>query len=171
MDIDFWQRFKEDTERRWSVKNINPSIFGFQIQADTKWLPGHTKEEIFQLENSVLTKLPLDVINLLSFTKGLSRSQYNANPNGGKTFNQQWKLNIEYLKENYHGELEFLRQENSLKTLETLTNETSLKLVPIYSHRFIVFKDPSSYKIYSIYGEDIIVYAENLEQYLNIEFK
>ena len=171
MNETFWKEFKQTTEKNWGEKTINPSIFGFQIQPQTKWLPGHTEQEIRFLSQQIVgEKLHEDIINLLKFTKGLDKQAYNANPTGGQRVRQQWKLNINYLKQKYDDELDVIRREHSMKILSAMLGQTNLKYIPIYSHRFIVQDNSGSYKVYSIFGEDVIVYAETLVDYLNSEF-
>ena len=50
--------------------------------------------------------------------------------------------------------------------------ERAPKIIPLYSHRYIVdVDDDKNMKILSIAGSDIICYSDNLESYLQIEFK
>lgn len=45
------------------------------------------------------------------------------------------------------------------------------KLIPIYYHRYVVSGRMDKSPVLSVHGTDIIYYGENLEQYLEIEFK
>ncbi|WP_159639819.1 hypothetical protein [Erysipelothrix anatis] len=50
--------------------------------------------------------------------------------------------------------------------------ERAPKIIPFYSHRYIVgVANDKNMKILSIAGSDIICYSDNLESYLQIEFK
>lgn len=168
----FFQKFKEETEHRWENKIYNPNTFGYQIQINTKWLPGHTREEVdvlkelLDIQNSECSE---DIYELLLSTKGLDNPQINLNPQSDTLkYKQNWKLNLNYLKENLRTELKELQDSGVIDYLNEIVEE-SFDLIPIFAHRHIVITS-KGYKVYSIYGDDIILYGENLEDYLTREF-
>ena len=44
-------------------------------------------------------------------------------------------------------------------------------MIPIYSYRYMISGEESGLPIFSVHGNDIIYYGENLEKYLEIEFR
>lgn len=51
LDIDPVLAFKSASEEKWGRTSIKNTVWGFQIQAHTRWNPGLTDEAIRQYEN------------------------------------------------------------------------------------------------------------------------
>jgi len=164
----FFQIFKARTENTWEVLRYDKKRYGYQIQKDTKWLLGHTYNEVKTVFN--LAKVDpefqnQDLIDLLLFTKGLSLPQINMNPiEQEKKFVNNWKLNVEYIQKVWNIDDE---QEHLKYLYEIIPKEHVI--LPIFAHRFIVItKD--DLKVYSVYNDDIIIYGYDLQEYLEKEF-
>jgi hypothetical protein len=169
MTLNEWLHFKNKTEQIWSNQDPNPRVWGYQIQRNTKWLPGYNKEEITEIEKILHTTLPDDISTLLSYTKGLDKPQININVDN--RLSNSWHLSLDYLPDNYSKDLKHLEIEGSLDQLKTEFNLQNYHLVPIYSHRYVVTNETGDvYKVFSIWGTDIIVYGDNVWDYLEKEF-
>lgn len=163
-----FEELKKKTESLWSHSNTNPDIYGFQIQKGTRWLPPHTMEELKQIEGKIKFDLPTDIQSLILLTKELDTPQINLNTNDEKNkYKQEWKLNIEYLNSKWCEELEILKRSGEYDFLKQ--EVTEFEILPLYAHRYFVIEE-DNYKIYSIVGEDIVVYALDIIEYLNKEF-
>ena len=60
IDRDFLAELKRTTEAKWSSLTIDPSIYGFQFQPSTRWMPGLSDEQIAAYEGILGVKLPDD---------------------------------------------------------------------------------------------------------------
>lgn len=175
LTLDFLKRFKADTESVWNARKLNPGIYGFQIQKETKWLPGLTSSEILEYEAVLGFSFPDDVKLFLGFMNGLDTPEINIYGNDGTPHANAYtfysyprdlesvKQMVSYIEEDYEEILDALSEEMEITT--------TYKFLPIYSHRYVVCSDdPRQSTVVSIYGTDAIVYGQNLQEYLLNEF-
>lgn len=168
----FFSEFKIITESKWKSEKLNPNIYGLQIQPGTIWLEGHSNTEVDQIKQLLgvnETFFSKDLEELLMFTKGLSKPQINLNTlDINPKFAQSWKLNIDYLNTEWNGQYQDLKEHEEDKYLADLVGEDHV-IVPIFANRYIVITNHDS-KVYSVHGDDIVIYAETVADYLVIEF-
>lgn len=169
---EFFIEFKKQTEQQWENIVSNEDIWGYQIQKGTKWLDGHSSKEIESLLNYFQIskdETHEDLMQLLLLTTGLDLVQVSIKPNNKKpTYQQGWKLNLDYIETEFRRQKEEMKARGELNALANIVME-EYTVIPIFAHRCIVITK-KDLKVYSIYGEDIIVYGNNLQEYLKREF-
>lgn len=175
MDKDFrkfFENFKKSTETQWKIIVLDKGNSSYQIQPGTRWLDGHTADEVNQILNMLKLQreeVHQDFIDLLLLTKGLSLPHVTFHPQPEENkYKQSWRLNIEYIKSGWQKQLDELHKHKELYELSKIVSG-NFTIAPIYAHRLIVQQN-QDLKVYSIYGEDIIVYGDTLQEYLEREF-
>jgi len=169
---EFFDSLRKQTESTWKSKEYIPEIYGYQVAIGTKWLPGHSEIEISEILNRLDIKEEFkheDLVALLSLTKGLSLPQTNLNSQtlGAKT-KQNWKLNSQYILSTWSEHKQDMEEHGELQALSLIVEEPHI-IIPLYLHRYIVLTK-KDLKVYSIHGEDIIIYGNSLQEYLEKEF-
>lgn len=169
---DFFQNFKVSTEKQWEGVDLNPETFGYQIQPNTKWKPGHSLDEVNEIFS--LTKIDKkyhhqDLLDLLLLTQGHDVPQINVQVEGDRKYAYTWKLNINYIRESWNAELQSLKNRGEIQAIEDIV-QTTFVILPIFGHRYIVITE-NSLIVYSIWNkDDIIIYGDSLQEYLQHEF-
>lgn len=163
------------TTKKWAKDNLPKN----NILPDTGWLNGMSTLEIKEMERSFGFKFPKDVKTLLSVTKGLDKKQRQVGYVGSKEtieFAHKWHLTPDRTKNSIELKKSWLNK-NTYKIIveENLIpgiSQQAFFLLPIYSHRFVVCdqNNPTISAVLSIYGEDIVIYGKNLQEYLENEF-
>jgi hypothetical protein len=175
-DTQFFIDFKQKTEILWSQAVINESLYGFQIQRDTRWNPGLTDSQITDYEMKVQGRFPDDFRQMLRVMNGTDLPTLNIYgssdlpPNthvSVYTYPRDLQI-IEYLISKIH---KVKNEIIEVLSEQGYTLEPTAALIPIYSHRFIVCSmSPELSTVLSIYDTDAIVYGETLTEYLEKEF-
>jgi hypothetical protein len=173
---DSWlKEFINKTNLLWKTKSFDLRIYGYQIQPNTKWLSGMSEKEISDLEKMLDIDFPNDIILLLKNTKGLNMPQKNVNSQENNKELNQWHLNADHLN-NYKIDPNIIKTcvtiFQSIKNEKMEFDKNIYKLVPIFDHRYILIKNGNKVEtpIFSIFEDDIVLYANSLESYLELEF-
>ena len=139
---------------------------------------GLSSDEIKKIEKLYDIRFPLELkqiyMELLPTSKGFYK---------WRDFSDS---NIEYIKriilstfEDVKTEIEYIEwnelwgkepDESEKRRIIEEKLKTAPKLIPIYSHRYVVSGERETSPVLSICGLDIIYYGENLNQYFEIEF-
>jgi len=178
IDKQFLADFKRATEAKWATQSINPSIFGYQFQCGTKWLPGLSDEQIAAYESVVGVTFPHDLRAFLREMNGTDLPTLNVYGSQGEPQRESvgvysYPRDIELVRERMSVVREHLAPITSDLSSQNFALGESSRLVPIYSHRYVVSApDVSSSVVLSIVVEavDAIVYSNSLEEYLIKEF-
>jgi hypothetical protein len=158
--INEFNKIKELTENYWNNIQLDKNIFGFQIQPQTKWKNGLSKNEIMEFENIMGFKFPEILFDYYTVMNGVDKNQKNLY--GGK-------CDPKYSKELYSfpddvnkikNLIQWIYEENKINKNDMESTNIS-KIFPIYAHRFILIDHPQN-PILSMYGDDIIVFANNI---------
>ena len=177
MDIKFLTEFKSETEAKWRSREINPAVYGFQIQPDTKWNPGLSLDEIAQYEKFIGTQFPDDFRLMLQNINGTDLPNLNVYGNSGEPYQTAISLyafprdrqligdRIQYTNDDRSEIAEVLLEYEDFKL------STEAALVPIYGHRYLACEsDRTKSRVLSIVGTDVITYGPCLKDYLTREF-
>ncbi len=152
------------------------SIYGFQFQPETKFLNGITDSEIDELEKLFGFVFPNDYRKMLLIFKGFDKSHISIDPE------DEYRVNYDDRFYQYPRDLK--KSKWLVEEITAFKNEAELALseegfnvseivgyIPIYGHRaLVVFKDKKKSPVISVWGSDIIVYGNNLKEYLRNEF-
>jgi hypothetical protein len=174
--IEFYTRFKQASEEKWKSVCLQPNIWGFQIQAGTRWNPGLSEEECVQYEVEVGFRFPSEVreflqqmngTNLLALDiRGSSGEEHRSGP-AFYSFPRDLLLVTNRIGSAWT---------NPTQLRHTLSEEgfqlgEQAKLLPIYAHRYVVCSsEMESCPVLSIWDStDAIVYGQSLPEYLERE--
>lgn len=172
-----WNRFKKRTERNFSRAKINKSVWGYQIEPGSKWNKGLTQNQIEKLEKLMGFELPTDYKSMLSTMNGLDHDQRAVDPTG--TLDDEFGTNLYRYPNDFKRTRWLLKKihENIKHVKKALANsdfdtKKIVGFVPLYAHRaLVVFKDKSLSPVVSVWGDDVIVYGNNLWDYWHNEFE
>ena len=164
LSSDFLIEFKCATERQWSGRSIDPTVYGFQFQQGTRWNPGLSDEEIAKYEGILIVRFPHDFKVLLRAMNGTDIPTLNIYGYCGEAPRQSIGVY------SYPRDLEIVRKritevgEYRTALVATLAEQgfdlpAEAKLIPLYAHRCVVCtSDLVSSVVLSIAdGEDAIV--------------
>ena len=176
MNERYFLELRQKTEAEWARCEVNPTLYGYQIQRGTCWNPGLTSTEIEQYEAAVRARFPDDFRLMLKIMNGTDRPTLNVYGNSGYPHQTgigvySYPRDLEAVKARMR---EVDRDRNQIE-LELESQGYSLApsavLVPVFAHRFVVCgSDPRQSTVLSIEGLDAIVYADSLPAYLEQEF-
>ena len=173
----FVTEFRMKTQQKWKVVKINPEIHGFQFQQGTRWLPGLSEPEINEYEAKLGGQFSDDLRRVFRHINGTDLPTLNVYGNSGEhhgtsvgvySFPRDFAQiagRIQDARDNWKEIEEILKEQGDFELKKNMI------LVPFYIHRYIVCgPDRASGPVLSIHGTDVIVYADNLHQYLESEF-
>ena len=157
--IDFFTAIKRLSEKYWSECDINPDIFGFQIQNGTKWKKGLSEYELADFQAELNMEFPEELKNFYRTMNGLDKKGINVFGSNGTEPNYNpiyysYPENLKQIREN----INWIYESNNAKT----ENKEIPKIFPVTRHRFLILDENNS--ILSMYGDDIIYWSENLSK-------
>jgi len=163
--VSFFENIKKESQIFWADTSPNKSIYGFQIQQDTKWRQGLNDTELQQFENSIGFSFPTPLRNFYKTMNGLTKQGINIYGNDGtphafRSVFYSYPDDIQLIQEL----IDRIYEATSVKK-EDLENLEVSRIFPVYGHRFMLIDIPGK-PILSMYGDDIIYYADNLSKLL-----
>lgn len=174
---DFLAEFKRATEKTWSEHPINPTKYGFQFQAGTRWMPGLSDLAISEYEGALGIRFPHDLRAFLRIMNGTDKPTINIYGSSGDPPRESVgvysyprdigivRKRIERVR-GWRAELVTTMADQGFDLL------AEAALVPIYGDRYVVcISNLNSSVVLSIEdGGDAIVYGNSLREYLEREF-
>lgn len=163
--LSFFKTIKTESEKFWIDAFPNKGVYGFQIQQGTTWRPGLSDTELQEFEKAVGFTFSSPLHNFYKTMNGLTKPGINLYGNSGTPpaflplfYSYPDDLQLIHDQTNWIYEATSVRKED-LEGLEVS------RIFPVYQHRFMLIDIPGC-PILSMYGEDIIYYAENLSKLL-----
>jgi hypothetical protein len=178
LESGFLERFKQATEAKWRVESINPTMYGFQFQQDTRWNAGLSNEQIADYESALKARFPHDFRAFLRKMNGTDLPTLNVYGSCGEPHCQSvgvysYPRDIELVKRRIE-DISGSRAEIASDLLEQGFHlPPEAMLVPVFAHRYIVCSsnlDDSVVLSIVVHDTDAIVYANSLREYLDKEF-
>jgi SMI1 / KNR4 family (SUKH-1) len=165
-NIEIFQKLKKKSEEYWSKIELNPRIYGFQVQKGTKWKEGLTKKEIENFEQILGFRFPQIYKDYLTVMNGTEKDTINIYGNSGEEFNYgkgyySYPEDIEEIKDNINWILESFKV-----TTEDIVKKHIPNIIPIVSHRFLIADKCVANPILSMYGDDVILYDNALPSFI-----
>lgn len=163
---EFFPWLKQASEGYWETIEINPGIYGFQIQRATKWLPGLSHQEIAEYEKEMGFPFPESYKLYLRHMNGTDRPAINVYGECGEPYQYapgyyayprdlaEVKDTIKWIHDDFGVTPEFIHE-----------NEIP-RIMPIVSHRFLVMDRCTKNPVLSMYGRDSMLYSPSLENFL-----
>jgi hypothetical protein len=178
IDRDFLTGLKHSTEKKWSTLTTDPSIYGFQFQCGTRWLPGLSEEQIAAYEDVLDTKFPDDFRTFLGAMNGTDMPILNVYGSSGVPPRQSpgvysYPRDMEVVKQ-----LIEVVEENRDDVVLDLASQgfhlpTQARLVPVFGHRYLLCtRKLNTSVVLSVVVDavDAIVLGNSLREYLMKEF-
>lgn len=163
--ISFFETIKIESENLWGHTALNKRSYGFQIQPGTKWQQGLNTEDLLEFENHLGFSLPMPLQNFYKTMNGHTKPGINIYGNDGtapafRPVFYSYPDDIQLIQE----QIDWIYEATSVKQ-QDLENLEISRIFPVYGHRFMLLDMPGN-PILSMYGNDIIYYAENLSKLL-----
>ena len=162
----FFETIKSKSEKFWAETLPDKDIYGFQIQQDTKWLQGLSDTAIQEFEKHAGFSFPSALRNFYKTMNGLTKPGINIYGNDGTpaVFRSVFYSYPDDLKL-IQDQIEWIYEATSVKREDIESLKEISRIFPVYQHRFMLIDIPGN-PILSMYGDDIIYYAENLSKLL-----
>lgn len=162
-ELEFFEIIKKLSNEYWENSEINTGVYGFQIQKDTKWRVGLSDNEINEFENELGYKFPTALRNFYATMNGLDKKGINVYGNSGEDYTYRpiyysYPDDLEIIKES----IQWVYEETNM-TIEKLKKDGFSRIFPVCHHRFVLIDDPKQ-RVLSMYGNDIIPWADNLSK-------
>jgi hypothetical protein len=171
-----FQLFKSTTENHWASSQYQlKAVYGYQPQPNSTWLPGLTTQQIHEFELQVQATFPNDFKCYLSHLNGIDLPEINVygfsgEPHVRRTQAYSYprdmtliKEMMSYISEDYDEIIEELTEQGSLPV------GSAVKFIPLYGHRYLACTpNLNESNIYSIVGSDAILFANSIEDYMQM---
>lgn len=171
------KEIKYKAEKNFKRIKLRDDVYGFQIQPNAKFLKGISRKEIDELQLLFGFDFPWDYREMLLTFSNIDTDLISINPED--------KSDIEYARENffhkYPEDYEKSRwiieelNDNKIEA-ETVLTEAGFDVskivgyIPMHYHRvLVVFEDKYLSPVISVWGADIIMFGNNLREYLKNE--
>jgi hypothetical protein len=178
IDSDFLAELKRATEKNWSTLPTESSIYGFQFQRGTRWMPGLSDEQIAAYEADLGTEFPYDFRTFLHAMNGTDLPTLNVYGSSRTVPRQSTGVY------SYPRDLETVRhligvvQENRDDVALDLASQgfhlpSEASLVPVFGHRYLVCTRKLNTSVVLsvvVHDVDAIVFGDSLREYLTKEF-
>ena len=165
----FFAWLKKTSEQYWEVTELNRTIYGFQIQKGTKWLPGLSEPDITEYERSMGFAFPEVYKQFLKCMNGTDKSTINIYGESGEPYRYEvgffsYPRDLEKVK----AQIDWIREAFKI-TSEGIEQRHIPHIMPILGHRFLVMDRCEGNPVLSMYEDDVILYASSLPQLLVTE--
>jgi hypothetical protein len=165
----FFAWLRQASEACWKDAELKDEIYGFQIQAGTRWRPGLSDAEIGSFEKDMGFSFPPLYKLYLKAMNGTGKETVNIYGRSGEPERHGPGFY------SYPGDLPKVREliawiyESCRVTPEEVEAQQIPHIVPIVAHRFLVVDRSPSNPVLSMYGDDIVAYASNLMAFLDFD--
>lgn len=162
--IEFFQEIKNLSEKYWEETEPSPNLFGYQVQQNTKWNKGLSEIELEDFQFQLNIKFCEELKNFYRIMNGTDNLGINLfgskenEPAFGLIF-YSYPNDIKAIKDN----IDWIYESNNIDS-KKVDSENIPKIVPIIGHRFIALDENN--QILSMYGNDILFYADNIGKLL-----
>lgn len=171
------KEIKYKAEKNFKRIKLRDDIYGFQIQPNTRFSKGMSRKEIDQLQILFGFDFPWEYRKMLLVFSNLDRPTISINPED--------ESDIEYSEDNFFyqypedyeksrwivDEINENKAEAELALIEAGFDVSKIEgYIPMHHHRvLVVFQDKYLSPVISVWGADIIMFGNNLREYLKYE--
>jgi len=157
--IEYFNEIKLLSEKYWSEREINPDIFGFQIQRQTKWKNGLSENELADFQEELNIEFPEELKNFYRTMNGLDKQGINVFGSNGTepSFNPiyySYPQDLKLIRES----INWIYESNNAK----IENAKIPRIFPVTRHRFLILDKNN--QVLSMYGDDIIFWSDNISK-------
>jgi hypothetical protein len=168
------KEIKYKAEKKFKKIHLYNNIYGFQIQPNTKFTNGISRKEIDKLEILFGFNFPWDYREMLLVFSNLDAPMISINPEDESVIKYSEDNFFYQYPEDYEKSRWLINEIGEFKIeAESVLTEAGFDVskivgyIPMHSHRaLVVFKDKYHSPVISVCGADIIVFGNNLNEYL-----
>jgi hypothetical protein len=158
--INAFIEIKQLTEELWAGKNL-AKIYGYQFQPKTKWKPGLSDGEITAFSKAMGFEFPEILRDYYSVMNGIDKESVNIYGDSGFAYTYSKMLysypeDIKLLEDL----TQMIYDENYIEK-DQMAGKNISRIFPVYTHCFMLIDHPI-HPVFSMYGEEIMYYANNL---------
>lgn len=157
-----FQFIKKESEKYWKKVELDV-CWGFQIQEGSKWKKGLSEIQLEDFQKQLEITFPESLKNYYRTMNGLDKPGINNNGGEGEiefgTIFYSYPDDINEMK--YM--IEWIMEDNGA-TDATVNSQDVPSIIPYFSHRFLILDNEEI--VLSMYGSDIIIWADNLSKAL-----
>ena len=162
----FFAWLKKASETRWATVEINRSVYGFQVQPGTEWLPGISDSEIAAYEAALGFSFPAILRTFLRNMNGTSKEAINVYGDNGEPWPYvpgyySFPRDLDVVKVRIRWIYDSFGVDGQYVECEQISH-----VVPVVGHRFLVADRCAQNPVLSMFGDDVIVYARDLRVFL-----
>jgi hypothetical protein len=162
----FFAWLKQESEAKWKGIELKDEVYGFQIQAGTRWNPGLPDADIARFEKDMGFAFPPIYKLYLKAMNGTGKDTINIYGRSGEP--------ERYAPGFYSYPKDLARMREMVGWIYDECHVTPADvearqiphIIPIVSHRFLVVDRCETNPVLSMYGDDIVLYATNLMAFL-----
>ncbi|WP_276381660.1 hypothetical protein [Flavobacterium sp. H4147] len=168
---------KYKAEKKFKRIKIRDDVWGFQVQSNAKFLKGISRKKIDELQTLFGFDFPWEYKEMLLIFSNIDTHLISINPED-ETDIEYGRENLFYeYPEDYEKSRWIIDEINENKsTAELVLTEAGFDIskivgyIPMHNHRvLVVFEDKYLSPVISAWGADIIMFGNNLKEYLKNE--
>jgi hypothetical protein len=165
---------KYKAEKKFKKIHLYSNIYGFQIQPNTKFTNGISRKEIDELQLLFGFDFPWDYKEMLLVFSNLDTPTISINPEDESVIKYSEDNFFYQYPEDFEKSRWIINEINENKSeAELVLTEAGFDIskivgyIPLHNHRvLVVFENKYLSPVISAWGADIIVYGNNLNEYL-----
>lgn len=163
---DFFDWLSHASEDYWSRVQINPGVYGFQIQPSTTWRPGLPHDQIDAYESEIGFRFPPVLRAYLRHMNGTDLPTVNVYGCSGTrhTYGPGFYSYPDDLPQ-LRATVKWIYDEFGLTDKEVEDRQIP-HIMPIILHRCLIVDRCAGNPVLSIYGQDVIPWAPSLKEFL-----
>ena len=161
----YFEAIKDLSNHYWQTIELDKATYGFQFQKDSVWKKGLDADEITLFEKELGYALPPPLYHFYRTMNGLDKQGINLYGSSGHPYAY---FPVFY---SYPEDMAIIKEKIAWIYEEMQVNEDDLlqrgisRIFPICGHRFLLIDD-SQHRILSMYGSDIVPWADSLSKLL-----
>lgn len=168
---------KYKAERKFKRIEIRDDVWGFQVQPNAKFLKGISRKEIDELQLLFGFDFPWEYREMLLTFSNIDTNLISINPENKTDIEYERRNFFHQYPEDYEKSRWLINEINENKfEAELVLTEAGFDVsqivgyIPMYNHRaLVVFKDKYLSPVISVWDADIIMFGNDLREYLKNE--
>lgn len=160
----FFELLRQESERHWERIALHPDLFGFQTQPGSSWQAGLSASQLADFETALGFALSPCIREFYRHMNGLDRPGINIYGSSGHppAYAHRFYRYPDDLPA-IQAKIDWICEANGVSR-KALGSAEIPAIFPIIGHRFLILAPP--YPALSMYGNDIISWADNLAELL-----
>ncbi len=158
--VSSFQFIKKESERFWEQVDLD-ICWGFQIQEGSKWKKGLSELQLEDFQKQLGITFPESLKNYYRTMNGLDKPGIDNNGGQGEI---EFGATFYSYPDDLHkmkSLIEWIMEDNDI-TDDIVNTQNVPSIIPYLRHRFLILDTEET--VLSMFGNDIIVWAENLSK-------